>query len=89
VLEWNRIALERAERAERAQHAGSAGVQPFYASLHLNLAYSLEQLGRNAEAREHYTRAQRHLERLGDAPYANLLRAGITAGHERVRRECT
>jgi tetratricopeptide (TPR) repeat protein len=80
-LEWNRIALERAGRAD------AASVQGWHASLYLNLAHSLEKLGRLTEACEHYLLADRALASLTDGPYAQLVRIGVTAGRRRTCRE--
>jgi hypothetical protein len=77
-LEWNRIALERADRA------GGERVQAFYASLYLNLAHSLEKLGRVGEACAEYARAAVELERLPAGPYAELVRTGVAAGRRRT-----
>jgi hypothetical protein len=77
-LEWNRLALERADRA------GGERVQGFYASLYLNFAHSLEKLGRATEACASYERAQIECERLGSGPYADLVRKGIEAGRQRT-----
>jgi tetratricopeptide (TPR) repeat protein len=77
-LEWNRVALERADSA------GDERVRGFYASLYLNLAHSLEKVGRTAEACEHYSLAAARLDVLLDGPYARLVRSGITAGQSRT-----
>jgi tetratricopeptide (TPR) repeat protein len=77
-LEWNRIALTRADRV------GGERVQAFYASLYLNFAHSLEKLGRTAEACAQYARAAIELERLPDGPYAALVRSGVAAGQRRT-----
>jgi tetratricopeptide (TPR) repeat protein len=77
-LEWNRIALERAERV------GDERVRELYASLYLNFAHSLEKLGQPATACEHYRRAARHLEDLPEGPYARLVRTGVTGGQART-----
>ena len=77
-LAWNREALVRADAS------GNDGVRGFYPSLYLNLAHSLERLGRLAEAHEHYTRAAARLVALPESPYADLVRMGVTAGLART-----
>jgi tetratricopeptide (TPR) repeat protein len=77
-LEWNRLALERADRV------GDERVEAFYASLYLNFAHSLEKLGRAAEACSQYARAADELERLPQGPYADLVRSGVAAGRRRT-----
>jgi tetratricopeptide (TPR) repeat protein len=79
-LEWNRRALEHAERVSDERARG------FYASLYLNLAHSLEKLGRIAEARELYESAAVQAANLPDDPYARLVRMGIAAAQERTRQ---
>jgi hypothetical protein len=77
-LEWNRTALERAERV------GDARVQGFYPSLYLNLAHSLEKLGRVTEACQRYTQAAEYADALPASAYTQLVRSGIAAGRERT-----
>lgn len=77
-LEWNRVALERADRT------GDERVQGFYASLYLNLAHSLEKLGLIAAACEHYSLAAARLDVLPEGSYARLVRSGVTAGQSRT-----
>jgi hypothetical protein len=77
-LEWNRVALERADRV------GDERVLGFYASLYLNYAHSLERLGRMADACANYARAAIELERVPEGPYARLVRMGVTAGRQRT-----
>ena len=50
-LYWNTIALKRADMVDREQ------VQPFYASLYLNMGHSYEILGRQQEAEQYYNLA--------------------------------
>lgn len=78
-LEWNRVALERADRVADER------VRDFYGSLYLNFAHSLEKLGQTMAAFEHYNRAARHVEVLPDTPYARLVRMGVTNGQARTR----
>jgi hypothetical protein len=77
-LEWNRASLERADRAADGR------VQGFYPSLYLNVAHSLEKLGRIAEAHKHYSLAATRLEGRPDSPYARLVRSGVKAGQQRT-----
>lgn len=77
-LEWNRRALERADLV------GDDRVRGFYPSLYLNLAHSLEKVGRTTEACELYTTAATRLEDQPDTPYVQLVRSGVTAGRKRV-----
>jgi tetratricopeptide (TPR) repeat protein len=77
-LEWNARALERADLV------GDGRVRSFYPSLYLNLAHSLEKVGRSAEACELYATAAARLEGEPDTPYTQLVRSGITAGRKRV-----
>jgi hypothetical protein len=75
---WNREALTRADAVTDER------VRDFYPSLYLNLAHSLERLGRLAEAYAQYSVAA---ERLADLPaglYTQLVRGGVTAGLERT-----
>jgi tetratricopeptide (TPR) repeat protein len=53
TLHWNQEALRRAERV------GDERVQEFYPSLYLNLGYSYEVLGNQAEAQKYYDLAAR------------------------------
>jgi tetratricopeptide (TPR) repeat protein len=77
-LDWNRRALERADLV------GDDRVRSFYPSLYLNLAYSLEKLGRAVEACELYAAAASRLEGQPDSPYLQLVRSGIVAGRQRT-----
>jgi tetratricopeptide (TPR) repeat protein len=79
TFEWNERALQRAE-------AGDDRARDFFPSLYLNYAHSLEQIGRTAEASEHYARAALHVEQLPDSPYKQLVRSGIVAGQARTCR---
>lgn len=77
-LEWNRLALERAQRV------GEERVRDFYASLYLNLAHSLEKVGQTAAACRYYELAALRAERLTDGAYARLVRSGIESGRRRA-----
>jgi tetratricopeptide (TPR) repeat protein len=77
-LEWNSRALERANLVDDER------VQGFYPSLYLNLAHSLEKMGRTGEACELYGTAAARLEGQPDSPYTQLVRSGISAGRQRT-----
>jgi hypothetical protein len=77
-LDWNARALERADRV------GDDRVRSFYPSLYLNLAHSLEKVGRTAEACELYATAEARLEEQPDTPYMRLVRSGVAAGRKRA-----
>lgn len=77
-LDWNRKALARADLV------GDDRVRSFYPSLYLNLAHSLEKLGRTVEACELYATAESRLEGQPDTPYVQLVRSGIAAGRLRT-----
>jgi len=78
TFEWNERALRRAEAA------GDGRARDFFPSLYLNYAHSLEQLGRTAEACEHYGLAAARLDDLPPGGYADLVRSGVTAGQRRT-----
>jgi tetratricopeptide (TPR) repeat protein len=78
AFEWNERALRR------AQAVNDDRVRGFFPSLLLNYAHSLEQLGRTAEACEHYGLAAARLDDLPQDGYANLVRTGVTAGQRRT-----
>jgi hypothetical protein len=77
-LQWNEEALRRADAVADGR------VRTFYASLYLNVAHSLEQTGRSAEACRHYALAAERLTELPPSPYANLVRIGVEAGRGRT-----
>jgi tetratricopeptide (TPR) repeat protein len=77
-LDWNSRALERANLVDDER------VQGFYPSLYLNLAHSLEKMGRTGEACELYGAAAARLEGQPDSPYTQLVRSGISAGRQRT-----
>lgn len=77
-LDWNLRALQRANLV------GDERVRGFYPSLYLNLAHSLEKVGRTGEACELYTTAAARLEGQPDSPYTQLVRSGIAAGRQRT-----
>jgi hypothetical protein len=77
-LEWNSRALERANLVDDER------VQGFYPSLYLNLAHSLEKMGRTGEACELYGTAAARLEGQPDSPYTQLVRSRISAGRQRT-----
>ena len=78
-LHWNEEALRRADAAADER------VRGFYASLHLNVGHSLEQLGRTADACRHYALGTARLADVPAGPYANLVRMGLEAGSDRTR----
>ena len=80
AFEWNERALRRAEAI------GADRAHDFFPSLYLNYAHSLEQVGRTAEACEHYARAALRVEQLPDSPYKQFVRSGIVAGQARTCR---
>lgn len=77
-LEWNTRALDRAKLV------GDERVRSFYPSLYLNLAHSLEKVGRTTAACELYSTAAARLEGQPDTPYTRLVRSGVAAGRSRT-----
>jgi hypothetical protein len=77
-IAWNRQALARAALVDQDR------VRAFYPSLYLNLAHSLEKVGRTLEACELYSTAATRLEGQPDTPYTRLVWSGIVAGRQRV-----
>jgi hypothetical protein len=77
-LEWNSRALDRANLV------GDERVLSFYPSLYLNLAHSLEKVGRTTEACDLYSTAAARLEGQPDTPYMRLVRSGVSAGRSRT-----
>lgn len=73
VLDWNARALRHAEMSRDPR------VRGFFPSLHLTLGRSFEDLGDLANAREHYTSAQRCLDALDDDGYGAMIRRGVAA----------
>src|SRR5690606_4492051 len=78
TLHWNAEALRRADAAGRDR------VRELYPSLYLNLAHSLEHLGRMADAREHYDNAARSLAELPATGYGMFGREADAEGRMRV-----
>lgn len=78
MLEWNRIALERADAV------GDERVVGFYPSLYLNMGYSFERLGDLDEARRYYAMGAELLDNVPEGPYKDVLRGGIAEGQGRV-----
>jgi tetratricopeptide (TPR) repeat protein len=78
MLEWNRIALERADAV------GDERVVGFYPSLYLNMGYSFERLGDPDEARRYYAMGAGLLDNVPEGPYKDVLRGGIAEGQGRV-----
>jgi hypothetical protein len=79
-LRWNLCALEEAGLV------GGEEVRAIYPSLELNVAHGYEQIEDQAKALEHYELAQRAAGALEDDGYAKMIRKGVAAGLERVRR---
>ena len=77
-LAWNLKALAHADSVADDR------VQSFYPSLYLNLAHSLEKVGRTIEACKLYSTAAIKLEGQPDTPYTRLVRSGIVAGRQRA-----
>ena len=77
-LAWNEEALKR------ARAVGQDRVSGFLPSLYLNLGYSHELLGALDRARSFYRKADDHLANLTPGPYAEIVRAGVQRGLERV-----
>src|SRR5262245_60474077 len=80
VFEWNERALHHAEAVDDER------VRPFFPSLYLNYAHSLEQLGRTHEACTFYGLAAAVLDDLPPGGYAQLVRGGVEAGQGRTCR---
>jgi tetratricopeptide (TPR) repeat protein len=78
VLRWNQEALQRAEAV------GDRRVEGFYPSLYLNMGYSYEVLGNQAEATRYYHLAEVSVEALPEGPYGDLVRDGIARGLQRI-----
>lgn len=74
ALHWNRTCLELAERV------GDARVAGFYPSLHGTIGRALLDLGRPAEAREHFEAAADALGTLPAGPYTDWLRLCVARG---------
>lgn len=80
TLHWNLESLTRAE------HVGDDRVAGFYPSLYLNMAYSYELSGNDAEAIRYYDMAEASAEDLPDGRYADIVRYGIAEGKKRVTK---
>ena len=78
AFHWNQEALRRADAVPDER------VREFYPSLYLNVAHSLERLGKLVEARHYYSLAAARLDDLSPGSYANLVRVGVVAGHNRT-----
>ena len=79
ALRWNQEALRLADAAADER------VSEFYPSLHLNVAYNLERLGRAPEAYLQYSRAAARLDRLPANGYMNMMRRAVAQGEARMR----
>ncbi|MER5391192.1 hypothetical protein [Saccharopolyspora sp. NPDC002686] len=74
ALRWNRESLERAERV------GDERVTGFFASLHLNLAKSYQDLDQPDRAHEHFASAAEHVDDVPPGQYADWTRYAIAEG---------
>ncbi|MEU4692420.1 hypothetical protein [Actinoplanes sp. NPDC023714] len=80
-LLWDRRALAAAAHLtdERVAEAGvPLSKAALYPSLHLNLADCYRRLGDLDSARTHLREAHDRMDALGDDPYAQLIRTGLT-----------
>ncbi len=73
TLEWNQAALDYALAVNDER------VQPFYASLYLNLGWSYEQLGQQSEAAQAYALAAAHSAELPTDGYGSVVRNALGA----------
>lgn len=71
TLHWN------AECLRLADAVGDDRVRGFYPSLHLSIAHSYLELGRQEPARHHLQQAAERIDDAPDGPYAESLRFGI------------
>lgn len=87
ALDWDQRALLAADRLtdERLEqyHPGLRR-DAMYPSLYLNIADNLAKLGRTAEAEDVLTKAERHLDQLGDDGYGAMIRGGIDRLRARI-----
>jgi hypothetical protein len=79
TLEWNQRALGH------AQAVGDERVAGFFASLHLNLGKSYEDVDDDAEAATQYALAEQRLAAVPDGDYGDLVRSGVAAARARLR----
>lgn len=70
-LEWNREALRRAELVNHKR------IQAFLPSLHLNMGFAYDQIGKERDAQEHYREGHRHLDSLEPGPYSDVIRESL------------
>ena len=78
ALWWNQVALARADKV------GDERVQPFYASLHLNLGMAHEKLGQVGIARLHFLRAAANVDDIADGEHRVLVEYCIARGLKRT-----
>ena len=78
---WNEEALRLADAVAADD---PERVRSFYPSLHLNVGYAWEMLGRPDAARQHYTLAAEGLADLPDGPYGDMIRGGVAEGLRRL-----
>ncbi len=76
--EWNAVALERAIAV------GDERVTGFLPSLHLNLARSLEDLGRLEDARNAYAAAASALAELDEGDYRSTIEGALQRARARI-----
>lgn len=78
-LQWDKTALDHAQLVPDTQVKGA------YSSLYLNIAKDYEDLHEFIQARAHYETALSYTPFLSDDGYGKMIRAGITAGIERIK----
>lgn len=78
ALKWNQEALNRANAV------GDESVLAFYPSLYLNIGYSHEILGNQAEAIRYYDLAADRLDDLPAGSYGDTVRNGINQARKRT-----
>jgi rifampin ADP-ribosylating transferase len=79
-LRWNLLALEQVELVT------GEDIGVLYPSLQLNVAHGYEQMGDLVKALEHYALAKRACVSLAEDGYGKMIRGGIEAGLERLRK---
>jgi hypothetical protein len=79
ALDWNQRALRHAQAVSDERVAG------FFASLHLNLGKSYEDLNEDAKAAAQYELAEQSLAAVADGDYGDVVRGGVAAARTRLR----
>ncbi|MDN3354286.1 hypothetical protein QWU11_16955 [Actinomadura sp. DC4] len=74
TLRWNQECLDRADAVADER------VEGFYASLHLNLAKTHQDLGDQGKAREHLELAAAHVGAVPPGPYREMVWSAIDKG---------